>query len=69
MWRQAAAAFAHVQPKGQVVAVVIAVVGQATMVGHQTACVGAVAAGVPALGPLAGELLDGLHAQLQVLAL
>ena len=55
-------------PERQVIAVVVAVVLEAAEVGHQPARVGAVAAGVPAQRPLAGELLDDLHADAHVLA-
>jgi hypothetical protein len=51
--RQAAVGLLHLQPEGQVVAVVVAVVFEAAVVGHQAARVGAVAAGVPAQRPLA----------------
>ena len=48
VWSQSAVGLSHLQPEGQVVAVVVAVVGEATEVGHQASGVGAVAAGVPA---------------------
>ena len=56
-----AVAFAHLHPKRQVVAVVVAVVFKAAKVSHQAARVGAVAPGVPAQGAFACEFLNDLH--------
>ncbi len=56
-------------PERQVVAVVVAVVEEAALVEDQPPGVGAVAAGVPALGLLAVEALKDLHGALQMLAL
>jgi hypothetical protein len=60
----------HLQPERQVVAVVITVVVAAALLHHQTARVGAVAAGVPAARPgAAAELLQLLRGLRDVLAL
>ena len=64
-----AVASAHLHPERQVVAVVVAVVFEAAIVGHQPARAGAVAAGIPAQRARTGQLFDGLHAQEHVFAL
>ena len=58
-----------VHPQGQVVAVVVAVVGKLAIIGHQPPGVGAVAAGVPAQRTLPGQRFDRLQPQAHVLAL
>ncbi|MCY1375538.1 hypothetical protein D9M69_629620 [compost metagenome] len=59
--RIAAIGLAHLHPEREVVAVVDAVVFETAEVGHQAARVRAVAPGVPAQWPAAGELLNELH--------
>ena len=61
-----AVCFLHLHPKRQIVAVVVAVVLKAAIVGHQAACVGAVASGVPAQGALAGQLAQDGHGLIHV---
>ncbi len=56
-------------PERQVIAIIIAVVGKATMVQQQTTRIGAVAAGVPTFRLGTVEALEDIHGALQVLAL
>ena len=67
--RHIAIGLLHRHPEREIVAVVVAVVVKATIVGHQAARVGAVASGVPAPRPLASELLNDLHADAHVFPL
>ena len=64
-----AIALLYPHPERQVVTVVIAVVFKAAEIGHQTMRLRAVASGVPAQRPLAGELGQDLHTDSHVFAL
>ncbi len=66
---QGAIAARHLHPERQVVAVIVAVVFQPAVIGHQAPGPRAVAAGVPAQRARSGELLNGVEPTAHLLAL